>query len=70
MENILRFIADVFDINVLALFIISSLFLLFMDAKEYKEQGNKKEYKFSRFFGYFYIVVGLALYVAAGFIRV
>jgi hypothetical protein len=70
MEGILRFIADVFDINVLALFIISSLFLLLMDAREYKKKGDKKEYKFAKFFGYFYIVTGLALFVAARFIRV
>lgn len=70
MEGVLRFISDVFDINVLGLFIISSLFLLLMDAKEYKKAGDKKEYKFTRFFGYFYIVIGLALYVAARLIRV
>lgn len=70
MRGILKYIADTFDLHVLALFIISSMFLLLLDCKEYKKKGLKKEYKFSKFFGIFYIGFGLAMYIFARFIRI
>ena len=70
MQGILEFISDTFDINVLALFIISSIILIFFDSQDYKKQGKKREYKFSKFFGYLYMGLGFALYIAAKLIRV
>lgn len=70
MEVVLKYIADTFDINVLALFVISSIILLLFDAREYKKKDLKREYKFSKFFGIFYIVFGLTMYLVARFIRI
>jgi hypothetical protein len=69
MEAILKFISSKFDLNVLVLFIISSLFLLLLDCKEYKKNNLKKEYKFSKFFGIFYIGLGLVMFIFARYIR-
>lgn len=69
MKAILKFIADTFDLNVLALFLISSMILLLFDSMEYKKKGLKKEYKFTKFFGVFYIGFGLAMYIFARLIR-
>jgi fluoride ion exporter CrcB/FEX len=68
MTSVLKFIAGTFDINVLALFLISAVFF-FVNSKEYKKNGLKKEYKFSKFMMYFYIGLGMALYIAARYIR-
>jgi hypothetical protein len=69
MMSILKFISDKFDINVLGLFIISSLFLLFMDSKEFKEGNFTREYKTARFFGFFNIGFGLVMYILGRIIR-
>jgi hypothetical protein len=69
MRAVLRYIAETFDFNVLILFYISSAFLLYFDVKELKEKELKKEYKFSKFFGYLFIISGTALYIAARLIR-
>ena len=69
MEAILKFISSKFDLNVLVLFIISSLFLLLLDCKEYKKKNLKKEYKFSKFFGIFYIGLGIVMFIFARYIR-
>lgn len=68
MRGLLVFIVDTFDLNVLILFLISSIFLVF-DTKDYKKRGLVKEYRFSRFFGYFYIIIGMILYVMSKYIR-
>lgn len=70
MKVLLKYISDTFDLHVLALFIISSMFLLLFDGKEYKKKGLIKEYKFSNFFGIFHIVFGLAMYIFARFIKI
>lgn len=69
MRAVLRYIAETFDFNVLVLFYISSAFLLYFDVKEYKEKDIKKELKFSKFFGYFYIVSGTVLFIVGRYIR-
>lgn len=68
MKELLVFIVEIFDFNVLILFLISSIFLAF-DAKEFKKRGLLKEYRFSRFFGYFYIIIGMILYAMSKYIR-
>lgn len=68
MRGLLIFIVDTFDLNVLMLFFISGIFLAF-DAKEYKKDGFTKEYKLTRFFGYFNIIVGMILYILTKNIR-
>lgn len=70
MKAVLKYIANTFDLNVLMLFLISSLFLLIMDAGEYKKKGFKKEYKFARFFGFFYIGFGFVMFVFAKLIKI
>lgn len=65
MVMILKFISDIFDLNVLILFLISSMFLLLLDTREYKKGGFKREYKTAKFFGYFYIAAGIIFYVVA-----
>jgi hypothetical protein len=69
MESILRFIADKFDLNVLILFLISSFFLIFIDGKEYKKKDLKREYKFSRNSGIFFVVFGFIMFIAAKMIH-
>lgn len=70
MKIVLKYIVNTFDLNVLMLFLIASLFLLLMDAKEYKKKGLKKEYKFARFFGFFYIGFGFAMFIFAKLIQI
>lgn len=70
MNFVLKYISDTFDLHVLSLFIIASMFLLLLDCKEYREKGLKREYKFSKFFGIFYIAFGLFMYILARSIRI
>ena len=70
MKLVLKFISDTFDLHVFLLFIVSSMFLLLLDCKDYKKRGYKKEYKFTKFFGIFYIGFGLVMYIIARFIRI
>lgn len=70
MRVVLKYISDTFDIHVLILFIISSMILLLIDCKEYKKKGLKKEYKFSKFFGIFYLVFGLVMFILATSIKI
>lgn len=70
MEAVLKFIAGKFNMNVLVLFIISGLLLLLLDCKQYKTEKLKKEYKFSKFFGIFYICFGIVMFIFAKLIRV
>jgi hypothetical protein len=69
VKLVLKFIADTFDLHVFILFIISSIFLLLFDSKDYKKRGLKKEYKFAKFFGIFYIGFGLVMYILTRLIR-
>lgn len=59
---VFKFIKEYFDINVTALFFISSLFLYF-DSKEYQKKGMQKEYKFCKFFMYLFIVIAIVGYI-------
>ncbi len=70
MEAVLKFIVKYVDINVLALFLIASIFLLYIDAKGYKKSGLNREYRMSRVFGYIYIVLGIVLFAIARYVRV
>lgn len=70
MKTILIFIQNYFNINVLALFMVSSFFLIYMDCKEYKSKGLKKEYKFSMSMGIFYIAIGFIIYGIAKIINI
>lgn len=70
MISILRFIEDTFDLKTLMLFVISSLFLIILDAGEYKREKLNKEYKRANFFGYFYIIIGLLFYIIASVINI
>lgn len=69
MNAVLEFIHGTFDLNVLVLFLISALMLIFVDAKAYKKDGLKKEYRFARFFGFLYLILGFVLYFAAKLIK-
>lgn len=70
IDIILKFITNFFNLTVLALLLISSAFLIIGDCAEYKKKGLIREYKFSKVVGYFYIIGGFAVYIAASFIRV
>lgn len=65
----MKFITNNFNLMVLCLFMISSLFLILLDSKEYKKEGLKTEYTFSKIIGYSYIVGGLAVYILANYIK-
>lgn len=69
MQYILRFIANTFDFNVLCLFLISSIFLIYIDGRNFKKLEWIKEYKFSIYAGYFYFAAGLILFIMARYIR-
>lgn len=69
MDDLLKFLQNYFNVNVLVLFLISSFFLIYIDCKEYKEAGLTKEYKFSKYIGVGYIVIGFAVYGLVKFIR-
>ena len=70
MNWIIKFIINYFNLTVLSLFLISSLFLIFLDSKEYKKEELKKEYTFSKVIGYIYIIGGLAAFIVANYIKV
>ncbi|MCX7883833.1 MAG: hypothetical protein N2448_02200 [Caloramator sp.] len=69
MSVVLEFIVNTFDFNVYILFIISSILLLFLDSKEYKKENLTREYKFAKFVGVFYIILGTILFLVARYIR-
>jgi hypothetical protein len=70
VKEILKFIVTYFNINVLALCIVSSFFLIYIDGREYKKDGFKKEYKFSTTTAFVYIIGGLVIYISSLFIRI
>lgn len=70
MQNFLKTFAEIFDINVMVLFLIAAAFLLYPDAASFKKQGLQKEYKLAKIMGYVYIVLGIGLYTIARFIKV
>ena len=70
MKSILMFVQNYFNLNVLALFIISSIFLIKLDCKEYKKSGMNNEYMFSLIVAIIYIVSGVAVYFISRIINV
>lgn len=70
MKSVLVFINRTFNINVLVLFLFAAIFLLFIDAPEYKKTNNMRESRFSKAVGYIYIIAGIGLYIAARLIKV
>ena len=69
MNVIVKFITNYFNLTVLSLFLISSFFLILLDCKEYKKEGLKREYTFSKIIGYIYIIGGFAMYIVATYIK-
>lgn len=69
MQYILKFIANTFDLNVLGLFLISSIFLIYVDGRDFKKLELYKEYKLSVYAGYLYIAAGIILFIMARYIR-
>lgn len=67
---ILQFIKKYFDIDLLSIILLSSIFLLFVDAKEYKEKNYIREYKFSKLLGYLYIIGGVILFIIGSYVIV
>jgi hypothetical protein len=67
---IMKFISSYFNVNVLVLCLISSFFLIYIDGKEYKKDGFKREYKFSIITAFFYIIGGFVIYISSLFIRI
>lgn len=65
---ILKFINKYFDIRVFILFLITSLILIFIDARGYKKLNMAKEEKFSRVMGYIYVVLAVVLYGISKFV--
>lgn len=70
MEEILKFVQNYFNLNMLILFLLSSFFLIVIDCKEYKKDGLNKEYKFSLYMGIIYILLGFTMYGLSKFIKV
>jgi hypothetical protein len=70
MKAVLTFIKTYFNFNILVLFLISSLFLLLFDYKEYKAKGLTRENKFSLWIGIVYIVGSLVVYCIGKFVNV
>ena len=69
MNTIMKFITNYFNLTVLSLFLIASFFLILLDSKEYKKEGLKTEYTFSKRVGYVYIIGGFAMYILATYIK-
>ena len=69
MNTIMKFITNYFNLTVLSLFLIASFFLILLDSKEYKKEGLKTEYTFSKIVGYIYIIGGFAVYIVANYIK-
>lgn len=68
MNPIWRFLVDYFNLTVLVLFFISSGFLIFVDCREYKKEGLKREYIFSKATAYVFIFGSLAVYFVVNFL--
>jgi hypothetical protein len=70
VKSVLLFITRTFNINVLALFLLAAVFLIFIDAPEYKKTNYIRESRFSKAAGYIYIIIGVVLYITARLIKV
>jgi hypothetical protein len=70
IEALLLFIDRTFNINVLVLFLLASIFLIFIDAPNYKKTNYVRESRFCKAAGYIYIILGFGLFIAARLIRV
>jgi small neutral amino acid transporter SnatA (MarC family) len=69
MEWIMHFFKDMYDFNVLVLFLISSYLLVFIDSKALRRKGLNKESRLSRVMGFVYAALGIGLYVTSLIIK-
>lgn len=69
MEWIMHFFKDMYDFNVLVLFLISSYILVFIDSKALRRKCLKKESKLSKAAGFIYAVLGIGLYITSLIIK-
>ena len=65
---VLDFISKYYDTKAFMLFVISSLILIFVDAKGYEKVNMIREYKFSKYTGYFYIILGILLLIVKKYV--
>jgi len=63
MDWIEHFFKDMYDINVMILFLISAYILVFIDSKALRSKGLKKEGKFSKVTGIIYAVLSIGFYI-------
>lgn len=68
MNTVSNFLSDMIDFNMIALFFISAVMLIFLDAKKFEKEGLQREFKFSKFMGYIYAAIGVGLYIISRFI--
>lgn len=57
-----------FTFSTIIIFLISAFYLLFIDCKDYKKKGFIKEYKVCKFFGIFFIVFSISMFVLMRFV--
>ena len=69
MSWILHFFKDMYDFNVLLLFLISGYLLLFRDSKSLERKGLKKESRLSKLMAYVYAALGIGLYITSLIIK-
>ena len=69
MEWIMHFFKDMYDFNILVLFLISAYLLVFIDSKTLRRKGLKKESRLSRVMGFVYAALGIGLYVTSLIIK-
>lgn len=69
MEYVLHFFKDMYDFNVLILFLISAYVLVFIDSKTFRRKGLKKEGRFSKVMGFAYAALSIGLYIISLIIK-
>lgn len=63
MKNTIHFFKDIFDLNVLILYLFSAYLLFFIDSKALNIKGLKRESRFSKVMGIVYAALSICLYI-------
>lgn len=69
MEYVLHFFKDMYDFNVMILFLTSAYLLVFVDSKTFRRNGLKKEGRLSKVIGFAYAALSISLYIVSLIIK-
>lgn len=66
--DVLNWLNNSFTLPSVIVCLITSFYLLVLDCGYYKRKGYEKEYKVCKFFGVFFIIFGIVMFILIRFV--